>query len=209
MRPLGELQQIRAAIAPALAAVEGPHHAADLDRGVDLVGMGRIGRHPDDARRETHRHALGLLRIREPAPGIAAVFALVHGGRRRAEIHDLRIAGMEQKRPHDLALVGEAEPFPVRPAIGAAIRPVLGPDEDDVRIVGMHRDRPDLPALGQPAGQRLPGIVADRAVEAGLHAFRRVLGPLRCTRVHVRSSIGGHGEVSFVTFRSRLRYEAL
>ena len=94
----------------------------------------------------------GRFRLRQLAPGVAAVFAAIESDRRGARIQDVRPRRMDGERPDHRAAVGKAEPLPVIAAVGAAVRAVLRADVDHVRIARMHGDRAHLDV--RPAGRR-------------------------------------------------------
>ena len=163
--PVGELDQVQAAIGPALPAVRAAHDASHFQRGVELVGIARVGGQAGHTGGKRHLDPLERLGIREPMPGIAAIVAPVDGGRRGAQVERPRIVGMHEDRPDDHARIREVESLPVPAAVEATVRPVLRAGVDHQGIGRMHGERPDLGPLGQATRERLPEIVPDGSPE--------------------------------------------
>ena len=185
VRALGEVDEILSNVVPRLAAVAASQHAVDLEPGVDLVGVRRIDRHPDDPAREAHLDAVWRDHARKLAPALAAVVAPVDRHWRRPEVHDPGIARMDEDRPHLEPLVGEGELLPALAAIAAPVRPVLRAREDHVGVGRVNRDRLDVHALGQPLAQELPVVAAHRLPE---NPRQRPTHPRRRSDVNVRES---------------------
>src|SRR5262249_4955930 len=142
-------------VLPSLAAVEAADDAADLDRPVDLPGVGRI-----DGELE---HALGRVRARPDGhigeadrdrqlpPVVSAVLAPEDLAVLVARVEHARVARIEGERPYGRAVVADVEPLPSLTVVRAAVWTVLGPDVDRRRILGMRDDRPDGGLLGKAA----------------------------------------------------------
>jgi hypothetical protein len=45
--------------------------------------------------------------------------------------------------------------------VHTAVRTILGTSIDDLRVLWMHRNGPDLGTSGKPMAERLPAVVAD------------------------------------------------
>src|SRR6202035_6135695 len=88
-----QADQMLAAIAPALAAVGRAHHAADFERGIDLVRPARVARETHDPDREWRLAAIRQLWIGLPRPALARVGAAIDRCRRAARPHAPRISG--------------------------------------------------------------------------------------------------------------------
>ena len=67
---------------------------------------------------------------------------------------------MKNNRPYHRAALREIEPLPVLAAVGRPIRTVLGAEVDDLRVLGMNGNRPDLNLVGQAVAERLPVALA-------------------------------------------------
>ena len=165
VRPVGELDELQAAIGPALTSVEAPHNSADLQRRVELVGTPGISGQAGHAGRERHPHPLERFGVGESMPGVAAVVAAIDGDRSRTGVERPGVAGLCEDRPDGHAGIREGETLPVLALVDAPIGPVLGADIDDLRIGRVDRDRPDLGPLGQAGSERLPVVVPDGAPE--------------------------------------------
>src|SRR5882672_10597907 len=110
---------------PVLAAVETADDTADLDGAVELAGVGGIGGQP--------QHALGRVGAGRDAdfgeahgdgelpPVLAAVGAPEDLAVLVARVHHVRVAQIEQQRPHGQAVILDIEPLPVLPVIRAAV----------------------------------------------------------------------------------------
>src|SRR5574341_2583871 len=72
---------------------------------------------------------------------------------------------MQEDRPDFGAVIGEAEPLPVLPAVRAPVGAAPGAEIDDVGVCRVDRDRLDLAEVGQAALERRPAVVALRAPE--------------------------------------------
>src|SRR5439155_24503377 len=93
-------------------------------------------------------------------PALPAVVAAIDGGRRRAQVENLRVPRVKEDRPHNQALVWEIQAFPMVTTIRAAIGAGLGARIDDLGVVGMDGDGPHLSALRKPAAERTPLVFA-------------------------------------------------
>src|SRR5438270_5577568 len=134
VRQVGELDEVRGAVGPRLAAVVGLHDAADLEPGPDRLRPRRIRGQPHDAAREPHLHALGQDRLRQPPPRVTAVVTAKHADRRGPGIDPARIARMHENRPDLQPALGQGQPLPGFTAVLAPVRPIVGADIDDVWI---------------------------------------------------------------------------
>src|SRR6202007_2393727 len=99
LRILGEADESRVAIAPALAAVAAAHHAVDFDRRVKIARRLRIEGDAHHATRKRHLHMLGQHRLRQALPMRAAILAAIDADRRGAGIDRLRLPRMDEKGP--------------------------------------------------------------------------------------------------------------
>src|SRR6266545_5024807 len=77
MRPLGQRDQGGTHVLPRLAAVEAAEHAADLERGVELLRMCRIGGKPHHAAGEAHLDAVRSPRSEEHTSELQSLAYLV------------------------------------------------------------------------------------------------------------------------------------
>ena len=177
----------------------------DLDRPVDLVGVGGIDGELQDALGRVGPGRHGHLREadghRQLLPVLAAVLAAEDLAVLVARVQHPRVARIEQQRPYRQAVIRDVELLPVLPVVRAAVRTVLRADIDGVRVLGVRGDGPDGGRLGQAASRELPAVVADgHAIEAGLHGTAR-RGLTRQTDVHVGRAIRRHPpEVSRLTY---------
>jgi hypothetical protein len=95
-------------------------------------------------------------------------------------------------RPH-LQVAREVGPREGGAAVVTAVRPVLGADEDDPRILGMHGDGLDHRGIGQALGQPLPAVVAHPLAE---EPAQRSTRQLRRTDEDVGDVCIGHRRTS-------------
>ena len=140
--------EMRAAIAPGVAAVGRAHDPADLQHGVDFVrtsGMPRKTHHPAGKR---HLGAFRQCRIRHALPALAGILAAIDRYRRAAREHPLSIGGIRQERPDLHAAVGKGGSPERRAAVSAAPHAIGGPRKDKARITRVDEDRERL-QLGQ------------------------------------------------------------
>ena len=76
--PRREADELVRAVVPVLAAVEAPHHTADLEGREDLVGSAGHHRETHHAAGERHRDPVGLLHVGQLPPRGAEVIAPPH-----------------------------------------------------------------------------------------------------------------------------------
>ena len=157
-----------------LAAVGGAQGAADLDGGVEqlgLVGAGihlqhplrRIGARRGGDLRETHAD-------RQSGPMLAGIVAAVDLAVLVADKDHVGIVRVEQDRPDRQAMVRDVDLLPVLAAVGAAIRPGLRAGIDDLGLARMYRQGAHRRRLRQAVLQRLPFVAAvGHAAEARMH----------------------------------------
>src|SRR5438874_13472742 len=85
-----------------------------------------------------------------------------------ARVQHLLITRIERKGPDGQSVIRDVHPFPALPVIRAAVRTVLRPDEHDLRIFGVRRNRPDRRRVGKAAHHELPAVTTDgHAIEPG------------------------------------------
>jgi hypothetical protein len=108
--------------------------------------------HAHDPAGERHPDPVGHLRVGEPPPIIAAVFAAVDRDGRRSRIDRSRVLRIDEDRPDLHAGVGKTEALPMLAAIGAAIRAALGPDVDNIGIFRVNGDGLDMRLFRQSPG---------------------------------------------------------
>jgi len=141
---LAKADQISGAVLPALAAVAAAHRAVGLERGIDVVGGIGVDSQPHDPTWERHDDPIGQRRIRHLAPSIAPILAAIDAGRRDPGIDDTRVFRVDGDRPGVGVAVGQAKPLPARPAVGAAVGALGGPEIDHIGVIRMDRDRVDV-----------------------------------------------------------------
>ncbi len=139
MRQLGEFDQVLAAIGPRPSEVFGMHHAVDLQRGIDLIRLGRVLYHAHGTMAEGAFLALLDAAVRQRLPRFAHVAALVEIHRRRAGDDPAGVAPIDQERP-DLDLVGKLGALETGAVIGRDPYAVHRAGEHCIRVGRVHHD---------------------------------------------------------------------
>ena len=189
-----------AEVLPAPAAIGRADDAADLDRAVQQVGVGRAGgQHQDPLDRIGAGRGRDLGKFdgdRQTLPAFAAILAAVDFTVFVSDEDHVGIARMEQDRPDRLTAVGDVYLLPTIAIAVAAVGAVLCAGVDDAWPIGMNRECADLGCLGQPVIQPFPVLAAvGEAIEA------RVYGP-------VRGGFTAHADKDESTIRSTACHDA-
>ncbi len=163
-----------AQIFPMLAAIGRAQGAADLDRGVEQLGLGGAGVHLQHPLCRVRARSRGDLREahadRQPGPMLAGIVAAVDLAILVADEDHVGIVRVKQHRPHRQAVIGQLDLLPVLAVIGAAVGAGLRAGIDDLRLQRMHRQRAHRRRFGQAALQKLPFVAAvGEAAKTGMH----------------------------------------
>src|SRR5262249_15239346 len=147
---------------PVLAAVEAPDDAADLDGAVDLVGVGGVDGHLQDAlgriRSGRHRDLREAHGHRKLMPALALVLTAEDLAVLVAGVQHPGVTGIEEQGPHGQPVVGDIDLLPVIAVVRAAVGALLRPDVKGAGLLGMRGYRANGRRLGETARGELPAV---------------------------------------------------
>ena len=165
-------------VRPGPPGIEAPDQSADLETGVDRVGIGRIDRDAEHSLRHrfwTHRDVGERHLDRKRFPGRAVVDTADDSARLVPGEDSLRLGWMTRERPDRKPRRWSGEPAPCFAGILTAPDTVLGSDGDSTRMCGIGQYCPNLRRWHDLRTDRLPSALAVPApIEPGRDEAARI-----------------------------------